>query len=262
MTLVRASLISFGLFFFFATAHADTAAERGLEIALEADRRDSGFNDYTANAKMILRNNNQSESRRFLKVNVLEVANQGDKSLIAFDRPRDIKGTCLLTYSYKYRDEDQWIYIPSLKRVKRISSSNRSGPFVGSEFAYEDLVGQEVEKYAYTWVKDDTASAVSSFIVERVPKYDGSGYSRQLVWYDQQEYRILKIEYYDRKNDLLKTYTASGYNQYLGRYWRPDEMHMVNHQTGKTTTLFWSNYEFATGLEPNDFTTASLKRNR
>lgn len=262
MPFLRALLISVGLSMSVVTADANTAVERGLKIALEADERDTGFHDYTANAEMILRNKNRSESRRFLRINVLEVTDEGDKSLISFDRPRDIKGTCLLTYSYKHRDEDQWIYIPTLRRVKRISSANRSGPFVGSEFAYEDLVGQAVEKYTYRWVKDDTVDSVPSYVVERIPEYDGSGYARQLVWYDQNEYRILKIEFFDRKNDLLKTFTASGYKQYLEQYWRPDEMHMVNHQTGKTTTLVWSDYEFATGLEPNDFTTASLKRTR
>ena len=87
-------------------------------------------------------------------------------------------------------------------------------------------------------------------------------YSRQVVWYDAAEYRILRIEYYDRKNDLLKTYVASGYRQYMGRYWRPDRMDMLNHQNGKSTRMLWREYAFGTGLSKTDFNKSKLTRSR
>jgi len=93
-----------------------------------------------------------------------------------------------------------------------------------------------------------------------VDKY--SGYKRQVVWYDQERYQPLKVEYYDRKNAHLKTLTYHGYHQYLDKYWRPDEMEMVNHQNHKSTVLKWNNYRFHLGLTKRDFDRNSLKRAR
>ena len=132
---------------FASSSHALTPEERGLEIATERDRRDLGFGDFSADLVMTLRNRHGEESTRKLSSRNLEQENDGDKSLVVFDSPADIDGTALLTFSHKTGDDDQWLYLPALKRVKRISSSNKSGPFVGSEFAYEDISSQELEDY-------------------------------------------------------------------------------------------------------------------
>lgn len=245
-----------------APAAAETPEERGLAIALEADARDTGFHDQSAELEMVLRNRHGQESRRELRNLSLEQADDGDKGLVIFDQPADIDGTAFLTFSHKTGDDDQWLYLPALKRVKRISSSNKSGPFVGSEFAYEDISSQEVEEYTYRYLRDEPVDGQETFVVERYPVDPKSGYVRQVTWIDQAEYRVLKVDFYDRKDALLKTLVFEGYRQYLGRYWRPDTMKMVNHQTGKSTDLIWTNYQFRTGLEDGDFDRASLARAR
>ncbi|MCG6966739.1 MAG: outer membrane lipoprotein-sorting protein [Chromatiaceae bacterium] len=239
---------------------AGEAAARGLEIATEADRRDTGFHDFRAELTMLLRNRHGEESQRQMRTQALEVDGDGDKTMIIFDSPLDVQGTALLTFSHKTGSDDQWLYLPAVKRVKRISSSNKSGPFMGSEFAYEDLASQEIEKYTYRYVQDDTLDGQAMFLIERDPVDENSGYRRQLVWIDQAEYRPIKIEFYDRKDSLLKTLTFTGYQRYLERFWRAREMFMQNHQTGKSTLLTWQNYAFRVGLEDSDFTTNSLKR--
>ena len=233
---------------------------KGLEIAAEAERRDSGFGDFTAELLMVLKNRHGEESTRYMRNKVLEMEDDSDKSLLIFDRPNDIKGTALLTYSHKKGPDDQWLYLPALKRVKRIASNNKSGPFMGSEFAFEDLSSEEVEKYTYKFIKNETIDGVDYYIVERYPVDPKSGYTRQTLWYNKEEYRIHKIDYYDRKNDLLKTLTYHNYNQYLGKFWRAGEMFMVNHQTGKSTRALWKNYKFKAGLTERDFDINSLKR--
>jgi outer membrane lipoprotein-sorting protein len=246
-----------------AQLQAQTDAEaRGLEIAREADKRDTGFVDFTASMKMELKNQQGQTSVREVRAQTLEVIGDGDKSLTIFDSPPDIRGTASLTFSHALEPDEQWLYLPALKRVKRISSKNKSGPFMGSEFAYEDISSQEVEKYTYKYLRDETLDGIDCFVVERYPAYEHSGYTRQVVWINKQEYRPEKIDFYDRKNTLLKTLNYSGYQQYLDKFWRPDVMHMVNHQTGKSTTLSWSNYQFKTGLTDRDFSRNSLKRAR
>ena len=128
---------------------AETPEEKGLAIAIEADRRDEGFGDNIANLTMILRNRHGQQTSRVLRTRTLEQADDGDKSLIIFDNPGDVKGTAFLSFTHKEGPDDQWLYLPALKRVKRIASGNKSGPFMGSEFAYEDISSQEVEKYGY-----------------------------------------------------------------------------------------------------------------
>ena len=240
---------------------AESAVEKGLAIAIEADRRDSGYQDSTADMLMTLRNRHGQESRRNLRYRILEVEDDGDMSLTIFDSPKDVKGTAFLNYTHKVGDDDQWLYLPALKRVKRISSSNKSGSFMGSEFAYEDIASQEVEKYTYKWLRDEIYDNRECFVVERYPvDIKNSGYSRQVVWLDKDEYRTWKVEYHDRKNAHLKTLTFSGYQKYNDSFWRPDKMFMVNHQTGKSTELQFSNYRFKIGLNPDDFNKNSLKR--
>ncbi len=241
---------------------AQTAEERGLEIAEEADRRANGFDDFKAEMEMILRNAQGAESRRQVRVWTLEVAGDGDKSLSIFDEPADVKGTAMLTYSHKVEPDDQWLYLPALKRVKRIASRNQSGPYMGSEFAYEDIGSQEVEKYTYKYLRDEACGNLECFVVERYPVDEYSGYTRQVTWIDKEEYRSQKTVYYDRKNALLKTLTFIGYQKYLENHWRPSEMFMENHQTGKTTRIVWNNYRFRTALTEDDFEVNDLRRMR
>ncbi len=244
------------------TLLANTAEEKGLAIATKAKNLDTGWKDQSARMKMLLRNKSGKEFIRVIRNKTMEVINDGDKSLIVFDLPYDIKGTAFLSYTHIKKADDQWLYLKSLKRVKRISTSNKSGAFMGSEFSYEDISSQEVDKYTYKFLKDDVSNNRKAFKIEQRPTYRYSGYTRIIVWTDKVTYRPLKIEYYDRKNSLLKTMTYTGYKQYKKRFWRPDKMHMVNHQTGKTTTLYWSNYKFDNQMTDSDFDISALKRAR
>lgn len=239
---------------------AETAEEKGLAIAKQYDQRDLGFSDLTADMTMTLRNKHGDETTRLIRIKTLEVTGDGDKSLSIFDTPADIKGTAMLTFSHKLDPDDQWLYLPALKRVKRISSRNKSGPFMGSEFAFEDLGSQETEKFKYKYLRDEVINGQDCFVVERFPLYKYSGYTRQEAWYDKKEYRLIKIVFYDRKNALLKTLDYSNYQKYLDKHWRAGKMHVNNHQTNKSTTLLWKNYKFKTGLSERDFDKNTLKR--
>lgn len=245
-----------------AIANARTAQEKGLAVSKMADYRDTGWKDSEAEMEMILRNRQGKESKRKVRVRSMEVLGDGDKGLSIFDTPRDVKGTAVLTWSHSLQPDDQWIYLPALKRVKRISSKNKSGPFMGSEFAYEDISSQEVDKYTYKYLRDEVFNGVDCYVVERYPAYEHSGYTRQVSWIDKQYFNPQKIVFYDRKNALLKTLTYKGYKQYLGRYWRANEMSMQNHQTGKSTRLLWHKYEFGKDFSQRDFDKNTLKRIR
>ena len=241
---------------------AQTPEEKGLAIAKEAKQRDLGWGDSQTTLKMVLRNAAGQESTREIRTKTLEVNDDGDKSLNIFDHPRDVKGTAFLSFSHPVGADDQWLYLPALKRVKRIASRNKSGPFMGSEFAYEDLASFEVEKYTYKFLREEPCSAGTCFVIEQYPVDKYSGYTRLINWIDKEEYRSWKTEFYDRRNSLLKTLTVVDFKQYLGKYWRATAMKMVNHQTKKNTDLVWDDYQFRTGLTDADFNKNTLKRAR
>ncbi len=237
---------------------------RGLAIAVESDKRNIGFHDTSSEMEMTLTNASGDVSVRRLRFNTLENENakDGDWNLMIFDEPRDVAGTAMLTYAHILDPDEQWMYLPALKRVKRISSVNKSGPFMGSEFAYEDFTAQEYGKYSHLWVRDEACDDRTCHVAERTPLYEHSGYARMISWTDDTDFQVRKIDYYDRKNTLLKTLTFSDYRLYLGKYWRAHDLYMVNHLTKKTTRLSWTEIKFQTGLTESDFSQNSLKRAR
>ena len=238
-----------------------SAEEKGFEIAARSDRSDRGFADSAVELTMILRNAAGQETERSLKISTLEIADEdvGDKSLVVFDSPKDIDGTALLSHAKILDPDDQWLYLPALKRVKRISSANKSGPFVGSEFAFEDFTAIELNKYEYKWLSEEEVDGVMMDVVERIPRYENSGYARQVAWIDQEVFQIRKVDFYDRRNDLLKTLLLEDYRDYDG-IWRSHKFLMTNHKTGKSTDLIYDDYRFKTGLDDKDFVKGVLKR--
>ena len=133
---------------------------------------------------------------------------------------------------------------------------------MGSEFSYEDMGSQEVEKYTYKFLRDEACGKSECTVVEQVPTAKRSAYRRQLVWRDKKDLRVWKVAYYDRKNAHLKTLTFSKYQLFLDRFWRAGEMKMVNHLTGKSTDMLWSEFKFGGKISKSEFTRTGLKRAR
>lgn len=242
------------------SAFAESPEEKGLKIAQETKVRNTGWGDSEASMTMILRNEAGKETTRKVRSKSLEVQGDGDKGLSIFDEPRDVKGTAFLSFTHIKGNDDQWLYLPALKRVKRISSSNKSGPWMGSEFANEDLTSFEIEKYKYKFLRDDVVDGDKVFVSELYPQYKNSGYSKTIVWVDQEHYRVRKIEYFDTHGKALKVMEFSDYRQYLNKFWRAHKQLMTNSQTGKSTEIQWNDYKFNVGLTDKDFNKSSLKR--
>lgn len=245
-------------------AYAGELEDKGFEIAARSDRSDRGFADSVVDMKMILRNAHGQETTRTLALKTLEIPDEdvGDKSLIVFYTPADIYGTALLSYAKILDPDDQWLYLPALKRVKRISSVNKSGPFVGSEFAFEDFTSLELNKFTYKYIGEEVCGDFTCDVVERIPRYENSGYTKQIAWIDQTVFQLRKVDFYDRKGALLKTLKLEDYREYDGGYWRAQTLRMENHLTGKSTDLIYSDYAFKTGLQDNDFQKGVLRRVR
>ncbi len=234
-------------------------AMSGLEIAKKADATTSGFESSISTMQMVMINSTGQKTVRDMVGKTLEKEG-GDKSMMEFLSPADVKGTKLLTYQHVDKDDDQWLYLPALKRIKRISSRNKTGSFMGSEFSYEDISAQEVDKYTYPGEsKEVPCGDQTCYEGERIPKDKNSGYTKQITWIDTKNFLVQKVDYYDRKKSLLKTAVFSDYKKIDG-IWRVGKIDMKNHQNDKETILIWVDDKVKTSLKDKDFNKRVLKQ--
>jgi len=241
-------------------AHAQTPEERCLEIALETERRDADYGDYIVEGLMTVKGPGGGVGERQFSMHTLEITSDGDKRLVEFKEPRDLAGMISLTYSHGLEPDDQWLYLPSLRRTKRLAARDKTGSFAGSEFAFEDIGTWELKKYSYKYLRDEDLDGKPTFVVENTPAYPFSGYSRIMEWVDQEIYHPRRLVYYDGPGRALKELRFYDYKKYLDRYWRPSKVVMTNLNNGSESTIEWSNYQFRTGLEENDLQPNAIRR--
>ena len=239
---------------------AETPEEKGLRIAVEAETMDAGFRDYVVSGFMTIESGGGQRANREFELSSLEVADDGDKRLIVISHPPDVKGTVSLTYTHGLEPDDQWLYLPSLRRTKRLSARDKTGSFIGSEFAFEDLGSYEVKKYTYEWLRDEKIDGHDCYVREDKPAYEYSGYTRLVNWIDKENLRSRKIVYYDLQNRPLKELRFFDFQQYTGRHWRPDRVVMSNLQNGNVSTIEWKRYRFGTGISDRNFAPTRLER--
>ncbi len=226
------------------------------EVAQKSEDAMSGFQDSISNMEMTLINANGQKKVRTMKMKVLEGKDE-DKSLMEFLTPADVRGTKFLNYEHVDKDDDQWLYLPALKRVKRIASKNKSGSFMGSEFSYEDLSAFNVKKYIYEEKQAQEKDGTYTIISKPVSKY--SGYTKLITYIDAKTFLAQKIEYFDRKHELLKIAEFSNYKNF-GDVYRIGKIDMKNVQNDKQTILIWKDEKIKNGLKDKDFHKRYLKR--
>ena len=230
-----------------------------IEVAKQSDKITDGFGSSIAQTEMLLINASGQQSVRQMEMKTLEGEN-GDKTISTFLTPADVKGTKTLTHEHLGRDDDQWLYLPALKRVKRIASSNKSGSFMGSEFSYEDIGNTNYLKFTYSGEAEEVdLNGVPCYKGSRIPNDKNSGYTKQVSWIAKDTMLIQKMEYYDRKSELLKTAIFSDYKQIDG-VWRVGKIKMSNHQNDKVTVLTWKEDKVQVGLTDKEFNKRILKQ--
>jgi hypothetical protein len=234
--------------------HQAPDEKQGLQIYKTQYLMDKGWGSLEVGLDMRLIDAAGRESRRQVIERKTEDAEQPNKTLGIFLEPADVRGTVMLTYERSYDSDEQWLFLPAYKRTKKINAANKSGSFLGTEFSWEDISTNELTKYHYRYLRDEG----NTWVVERVPVYQFSGYSRELTWVNKDNYQTIKIEYYDRKGTLLKTLTLDNWQTYLEHYWRPLRMEMTNHVNGKKTVMLLSPYRMGIGLDKKMFSSLVL----
>ena len=236
-------------------AHAN--APTAQDIAKLLATSNEGFVGESGDMEMILISGG-SKTIRKMNSKSREGENE-DKTLLEFVLPKDVAGTKLLTWSYENKDDQQWIYLPALRRVKRITSSGKTSAFMGSEFTFEDLRKHSLDKYTYSNLKLTKGDWDWEYICKSKEK---SGYSKQKVFASKKYLSPVKIEFYDRSGELLKVAKYSGFKDYKvkGRtFWRPGKISMENVQTQKKSIITWENRKIGTKIPNSSFKQKALK---
>ncbi len=238
------------------------ANPKGLEIAQKMDKANSGFVGDTSTMELILVDSSGVEIVREM-IGISGEFEGVDKSLMEFKKPLDVKGTKLLTWTWKNseQDDDQWLYLPSLKRVKKINSRSKGSSFMGSEFSFEDIGGQTIEKYNYEYLKDSKVGKDNVWVVERKSKAKSS-YSKVILYVSKKYLTPVKSEYFNKRNEHIKTSTMEGFKSYTvgkRKMWRANKIVMVNLNNKKKSIFNWKDRVIGKKVEENDLTKRKLK---
>ncbi len=232
-------------------------AQTAEEIAMKVYTRDSPA-DGESDMTMTLINSKGKERVRYLH-QFLKDYDEVEKKVMFFRSPADVKNTSFLNYSYDDdRDDDQWLYLPALKKVKRISGGSKDDYFMGSDFTYEDMEKRNPNKDSHKLLKTETLEGEECYVIESIPKEEGQ-YSKRVAWVIKDKWIPLKIEFYDEDEDLLKVLTIPEFKQLEG-YWTIITQNMENVQRSHRTVITLSNIELEKGLGDEKFTQRAMTR--
>ena len=241
----------------------------GREIAERVDSRPSG-NSTHALVQMQLIDAAGAIGERVVEMYGAKDADGLTRSMIIFHHPASVAGTRFLTVENQGRDDDQWIYLPALRRVRRIAASEGSGSFMGTDFTYDDLKSREIDNYEYRYLRDDTVPLQTGgqrlnravHVVEATPKPGTtSQYARIVEFVDPISWTPIRIELYDARGELVKVNTMDRLENVQG-YWTVINNTMQNARTGHRTVLNIQRFEYDKQLPAGLFTQNFLQTGR
>jgi hypothetical protein len=216
------------------------------------------------NMSMKLINSRGQERNRKVEYYRKTDKDDNDSVLMRFLEPADVRGVGLLTIEQSDRDDDQWLYLPALKKVRRISSSDQTDNFMGTDFTYEDIRTEKLDKHEYKIVGSEVLDGHDCYIIEAVPAIEAqkkeSGYSRREMWIRKDILLSVQIKYYDRKGEFFKIGIRRDIVEVAPDIYRPNFMEMKNLKTNHTTQLIFDNRRINQGIDDIIFTQRELKR--
>ncbi len=186
------------------------------------------------------------------------------KTLIKFLSPANVKGTAILIYDNKNKDDDMWIYMPALRKTRRIISSEKSKSFMGSEFSNADMSRPTIDDFNYKLFRTEPYNGKTCRVIQITPKTDKiadeNGFSKKIAWIDKDKYYVYKIEFYDLDGELWKVMTVNDYQELGSGKVMSRKMEVKNEQTGRYSIMSVSKLQSGSNLTENNFTTAMLEK--
>lgn len=236
----------------------------GLEIVRKWDERDQG-KDLTAESTFKLINSKGQERVRKTRRYWIDMKGKegfDEKTIIFFDKPSDVKGTSLLNWSYEAvdKDDDQWLYLPALRKIKRISASDKEKSFMGSDLTFDDMGDRKVEADEHKLLRVEDLDGKSCYVVEMVPKDKKYMYSRKEKWIDKETFVDYRTDFFDRKGRFLKRQRIDW--KKIDNVWVITKIYVKNEQTGHSTLIEIEDIKLNTGLNEGQFTKRKMESGR
>ncbi len=235
----------------------------GRQIIEQEEKQNKGKDEFNE-MSMKLVNDRGQERKRKVEYYRQTDADDNDKILMRFLEPADVKGVGLLTIEHSDRDDDQWLYLPALKKVRRISSADQTDNFMGTDFTYEDIRSEKYDEHEYKLVRSEVIDEKECYLIEALPATEKqkkeSGYSRREIWVRKDILLTVQIKFYDRKGELIKVETRKNIIEAAPNIYRPNFMEMKNLKTGHTTQLTFDRRRLNQGIPDRIFSERELKK--
>lgn len=225
----------------------------------------------TSDILMVLMNKNKKKRIRTIK-NIRKDYGEDSKGIIFFLSPADVRNTAYMSFDFDNieKEDDSWLYLPALQKVKRVASSDKSGSFMGCDFTYSDINGIEIDNWNYTFAGQGVlVDGKDTWVIQGVPKQDArervldeTGYLKTMMWIRKDNYMLVKAKYWVKQGKKIKDYKASDIRQ-IDRIWTACEMTMITTSRGKvehSSVLKFSNIHYNTDIKDTYFTTRSMER--
>lgn len=188
-----------------------------------------------------------------------------NRRIVVFTAPADIRGTKTLLIEHSAGDDDIWIYLPAMKKVRRLVANNKMDSFVGTDFSYGDVIGYRVEDWNHTLLREEALNGVSCWVIESTPKsaqvVDISGYSKRISWIDKRSYVAIKTEIYDKEGAYVKRLTQEDVREVdpKNHKWQAMRLTAENVQTGHRTIIEFKDFKADIGVSDAEFTPSYLE---
>jgi hypothetical protein len=214
----------------------------------------------------IIDNRGRERVRKISTVSKLYDSGETEKRLIRFLSPADVKGTGLLTFDYENKDDDMWLFMPALRKTRRIVSTEKAKNFMGSEFTYADMTPPILDDFSYDILGEENVAGTACWKIEMIPVDDDvadeNGFSKRISFIAKQDYVIRKAIYFDLDGELHKELAVENVKEIdtQNHKYRPTRMVMVNNQNGRKSVLNVDEIQFNPEVTDEFFTTRYLER--
>jgi len=256
----------FSIFLIHLTPASATEKLTGDEIARRINARDEGE---SVSRKLVMEMiDRRGKRRERVTLGFRKYYGAEKRTVIFYQSPKNVKGTGFLTYDYSNADvdDDQWLYLPAMRKVRRISASDRGDAFLGTDFSYEDIKKESkvsLEDYQHNNIGEELVDGHHTIIVEQIPiskeVAKELGYGRVVSSVDSEIWMTRKSEFWDVRGNRLKTIYTRKIKQIQG-IWTAHRLEVENHKTGHRTNFTFSEVDYRSGVDDDIFTKMMLKR--
>lgn len=234
--------------------------QTGRDIMLKVDARPDGD---TRKSVMTMELINKRGSKRIRKMlSYSKDYGKDNKSIMFFQQPADVKGTGFLTWDYNIesKTDDRWLYLPAMKKTRRISgSSAKKEYFMGSDFTYDDMGNRDVDSDNHKLLREESVNGQPCWVIESTPKTSDGMYSKHISWIRKDNFVAVKVEYYDMQKTLIKLLEVNQVKKIDG-FWAATEMKMTNHQRNHTTIIRLESVAYNVPIDESVFTVNALEK--